>query len=392
MNKKIALFTNTLTGGGMERAMINIANQLSDHGYQVDLLLASGKGSLFNEVSDSVNIICLNKVKKLKRVKQPVDFKFNFWAILITIINLIKISPKALRRISQLRNYVFESSPDAILSTPMTANLTVILACENLHKSPKLFLREASTLSEEKKNHKSNVFRSLVGLVSKYYAKADKIICVSDGVKMDLVKNFEIPDDRCVVLRNPIDKKAILDKAEQFIQNNNSYNLSQPFILGMGRLEAQKDFSTLIHAFKKVSQQTSMNLLILGEGSERLKLESLISKLNLSRRVFLPGFVGNPYPYLKCCEVFVLSSRWEGLANVLREAMVFNKKIVATDCPSGTEEILKDYPAGVLVKIDNANAMSDAILNMHDLSYSVIKNEDNLDRSDDYLKFISAAV
>jgi glycosyltransferase involved in cell wall biosynthesis len=135
-----------------------------------------------------------------------------------------------------------------------------------------------------------------------------------------------------------------------------------PVILAVGRLEPQKDFPTLIEAFAKVREARPAKLVILGSGKESSKLKSLVSKLNLDDDVAMPGFVKNPYPYIKQASAYVLSSAWEGLPTVTIEALALGTPVVATDCPSGSAEILDNGKYGTLVGVGDRQAMAKAIL------------------------------
>jgi glycosyltransferase involved in cell wall biosynthesis len=97
--------------------------------------------------------------------------------------------------------------------------------------------------------------------------------------------------------------------------------------------------------------------MILGEGEERPKLEALVRELRLEEDVALPGFVENPYKYMKRAAVFVLSSRWEGLPTVLVEALALGIPVVSTDCPSGPREVLEPHEE-LLVPVGDANALA----------------------------------
>jgi glycosyltransferase involved in cell wall biosynthesis len=103
-------------------------------------------------------------------------------------------------------------------------------------------------------------------------------------------------------------------------------------------------------------------LLILGEGAERPALEALVTQLGLDDAVSMPGFVENPYAYMARAALFVLSSRWEGLPTVMIEALCCGLPLVATDCPSGPREILRDGEYGQLVPVGNAPALAQAML------------------------------
>jgi glycosyltransferase involved in cell wall biosynthesis len=131
-----------------------------------------------------------------------------------------------------------------------------------------------------------------------------------------------------------------------------------PVILGVGRLTGQKAFEVLIEAFAQVRKKQRARLIILGEGEQRSMVEALIKCLGLQADVELPGFVANPYPYMAHARLFVLSSRWEGLPTVLVEAMSLGTPVIATDCPSGPREILKNGLYGPLVQVDDPGALA----------------------------------
>ena len=136
-------------------------------------------------------------------------------------------------------------------------------------------------------------------------------------------------------------------------------------VLGVARLVYQKDISTLIRAFAILRKQHATRLVILGEGGERQALTELIEELGIGRDVALPGFVRNPYNYMRAAGVFALSSRWEGLPTVLVEALACGTRVVSTDCPSGPAEILEHGKWGSLVPVGRpevlAAAMGDAL-------------------------------
>jgi glycosyltransferase involved in cell wall biosynthesis len=135
-----------------------------------------------------------------------------------------------------------------------------------------------------------------------------------------------------------------------------------PVLLAAGRFTRQKDFATLLDAFAILVKQKDCRLIILGEGKLRGELERHITRLGLEARVSLPGFAGNPYAYMSRCDMFVLSSLWEGSPNVLKEALALGLPVVATDCPSGPKEILQNGRFGPLVPMGDAQAMAAAML------------------------------
>jgi glycosyltransferase involved in cell wall biosynthesis len=133
-------------------------------------------------------------------------------------------------------------------------------------------------------------------------------------------------------------------------------------IAAVGRLVPQKGFDILLHAVKQLHLKGHCSrLVILGEGPERARLTSLIAKLSLQEFVEMPGFVANPYAVMRLADVFVLSSRYEGLPLTLLEARALGMPIVATDCIAGPREILENGRYGTLVPVDDPTVMASAI-------------------------------
>ena len=132
-------------------------------------------------------------------------------------------------------------------------------------------------------------------------------------------------------------------------------------MLGVGRLHAQKDFSTLIAAFGEVRRERPARLILLGEGAERARLEAQAQDSGFAADIALPGHVENPFAFMRRSAVFALSSRYEGLPGVLIQALACGCPAVATDCPSGPREILKDGAIGPLVPVGDAAALAAGI-------------------------------
>ena len=379
---KVAIFTNSMAGGGMERAMLNIAKHLHAQGASVDILLASAKGPLLDEVPDSIDLIDLKAACEKQASVRWWFLKaaFRIEPLFLLLIFFFKL-PKSIKVIPGLVSYINRYSPDVILSTPTTANLAMLWSAQFCKFNKKIIVREATTLTQEINNNNSLFFKTIKKLVSKWYSRADTVMCVSSGVKEDLRSNFNISEKQLMVLPNIIDLAEMKKKSESE-EDISRINLYKPFVLSIGRLEQSKDFQFLIEAFRLIADKVSCNLLILGEGSERNKLEKLIHELSLSSRVYLPGYKVNPYPYIKNCKVFALSSRWEGSPNVLREALIFNKKIISTDCDSGPREILKNGKVGILVEVGDISTYSTQLLKalQEDVPYnqelSILKDQD----------------
>jgi glycosyltransferase involved in cell wall biosynthesis len=195
------------------------------------------------------------------------------------------------------------------------------------------------------------------------YPHADGIVAVSDGVAEALSRFAKIPRQRIVTVYNPYDLLTIKQRASDTLDHPWFAQGEPPVILGIGRLTAQKDFPSLIQAFAKLRTHRPAKLMILGEGELRSDLQALADSLGLGDQDFcLHGFVDNPFTYLASCGVFVLSSRWEGLPNVLIQALVCGATVVSTDCPSGPAEILENGKWGRLVPVGDVEALAQAIV------------------------------
>lgn len=133
------------------------------------------------------------------------------------------------------------------------------------------------------------------------------------------------------------------------------------YLLGIGRLVEQKRFQDLIIAFNLIKNEITEKLIIIGEGPQKNNLEELILKLNLKHRIKILPFK-NYLNYLANCKIFIQTSAWEGMPNILIEAMVLEKKIVATNCNHGPKEILLSGKYGSLCKVGDVKEISENIL------------------------------
>ena len=137
--------------------------------------------------------------------------------------------------------------------------------------------------------------------------------------------------------------------------------MQDPYVVSVGRLIAQKDHGTLLRAYASSGLRRDYRLIVIGDGPERNRLQMLAEDLGIQDRVDLPGALSNPYPLLSGAALHVLSSRWEGYPNVLLESLALGVPVVATDCPSGPRELLRDGSYGHLVPVGDIVAMAHAM-------------------------------
>jgi len=262
----------------------------------------------------------------------------------------------------RLGGYLRRHGPDVLLCAGGRANAVGAWARILTRPSIPIWGSVHNTLSMGEKHMRFTRKLSRRIMSSLLYRRLDGIIAVSRGVAADLSKYTGLSATRIKVIYNPVVDSKINDSELERPPHPWFSSDQPPVILSAGRLAKQKDFPTLIRAFELVRKQTDCRLLILGEGKERKALEALIEELHLEKEVELPGFVPNPFPFMRHSAVFVTSSRWKGLPTVLIEAMALGTPVVATDCPNGPREILDNGKYGPLVPVGDPKALADAIL------------------------------
>lgn len=258
--------------------------------------------------------------------------------------------------ISKIAEFVRVESPDAIVTAKDHGAQVALLS--------RLLYRWDAPIVVTVTNMWSHVIRRPVQrlFVRWLYPKADGIITVSSGVKADLCETFGLPPSRVRVIFNPVMVEHQGGaNAESSLHPWLDETRRVPLILAIGRLEPQKDFTTLVRAFSRLRGDRPCRLMILGEGSRRTELESLARELEVADDVALTGQVNSALPYLRSASLFVLSSQWEGFGIVLAEALAMGVPVVATDCPSGPAEILENGRYGLLVPVGDADALAAAM-------------------------------
>lgn len=331
IDNRLAIFCASLSGGGAERVIINLASSLAKRGIAVDLLVADANGSLLLELPPRVNLIDLKAHRILACIPGLVRY-------------LRKVRPKVLFSAMDYVNVV------AIWAKCLSGISTRVVV--SVHAQPEYFYGNRNTFKG----------KMLMGLLRLSYLKADKIVAVSRGLANELVDVVGIDKNKVCTIYNPIINDELYHLSNEIFLHPSIGLRKPPIILAVGRLAIEKDYLTLIRAFQLVRQQRTARLLILGEGEERVAIDNLIKSLNLTDDVDLLGFVPNPYALMRVASCFVLSSKSEGFGNVLVEALAIGCPIVSTNCPYGPGEILDNGKWGALVPVGDYRAMATSIL------------------------------
>ena len=261
--------------------------------------------------------------------------------------------------LAALDRYAGERRPDVILSNRDKAGAVLVrLSGEHALRIARI---GTNVMEKTKGKHLLARWRTRRRLAA-VLAEADGLIAVSEGACSALHRLFRGRTAPPIArVHSPIDMDAISKSAAAAARHPWLAEKDQPVILSAGRLVRTKDYPTLIKAFERVLQHRDCRLMILGEGRQRRKLESLIERLGLADAVALPGFVPDPFPFMARADLFVLSSRFEGFGNVLAEALAVGTTCISTDCESGPREILGDGRYGALVPVGSVSGLANAI-------------------------------
>ena len=358
MNNKdilISFFVPSLEGGGAEKATVHLISGFIERGFKVDLLLSKATGPYMKIVPERCRII---------------DFNSN----------------RVIFSLGKLINYLKINKPTALISVLSHVNVICSLAKMLYNSDTKIILTERINLTSSKVNLKNLRSKLLPFFMFLTYRKADKVVAVSKGVAKDLEKRIYYLKNKVGFIYNPVIIPEILQQSQEPIDHPWFNNKQVPVILSVGRLTPQKDYPVLLKAFSIVNKKLDCRLVILGEGEERENLTDLAKDLGIYESLLTPGFVDNPYKYMTKANLFVSSSKSEGFPNALIEAMACGTPVVATNCPSGSGEILDNGKYGKLVPVGDFMGMANAIIETlkHPLSKEVLisrANQFNLDKA-----------
>ena len=336
----LAIYLPFCGDGGVARVILNLIQVFLAKGLKVDLVLNQvGKSSMLDQLPPEVEVVDLKATR-------------------FTLGASLKMVPK-------LISYLRKKQPKTLLSATHTGPEIAIIAKYLAMVSTRVVISEHTNLSLDIKigNPLGNQMKSnLIPIAIRFLYPFACITAASNGVALDLATTAKLPLESIEVIYNPVITPQLSQKSQESVDHPWFAPGEPPVVLGVGRLEQQKDFPTLIHAFAKVRQMQTAKLVILGSGREEKKLLSLVNELELSEDVAILGFVENPYAYMAKSAIFVLSSVWEGFGNVVAEALAAGAPVVSTNCPSGPAEILDNGKYGELVPVGDSQAMAEAIL------------------------------
>lgn len=315
---KITIFISGVTGGGAEKVTCSIASYLVGKGHDIELLTMSDELPTY-PLDCKVSRCCLLKESERK----------NFF-----VNNIL--------RLLRFVKYLVIRRPDVYLAM-LPTNIITLLSMRFLTKSRIIAAERANPNSYKEKIQKK---------LAKLADKADGWVFQTNEQQKWYMSHVNMK--RRLVIPNAINSDVI---KQHFCGER------EKIIVTAGRLTNQKNHTMLINAYAKIANKhKDYNLVIYGEGPNRIKLEEQIKKLKLNGRVFLPGYSSEVITNVSKSSLFVLSSDFEGMPNALMEAMAIGVPCISTDCPcGGPRDLLRGNAKWGLVPINDPICMANKI-------------------------------
>ncbi len=308
-HKKIVIFIPSIEYGGVEKNLYILIDYLKKIYPQIFIVTAS-------KINKKVN-------QKNVKVIRP---KYNFWDRKSRLLKSLISSYLMIKRFKK-REILVVSFQSNIFSI-IVSRLMIWPIIIRLNTSPEKYI--------------NNLFKSF--FFKNFYSLSDEIIVNSFEFRKNLKKIFKLNSS---VILNPFIKNKLKKKRLNFFKNFKGLK-----IINIGRLTDQKDHLTLLKSIKMIvdKKKIDLKLSIIGKGKNLLSIKNFIRKNNLRQKVNLYGYKANAERYIVYSDLFILSSKFEGLPNTLIEAQSSRVPIISSDCPSGPKEILLNGKLGILFK------------------------------------------
>ncbi len=348
MSSKIAIFIPDLSGGGAERAMINLVVEFAKRGILIDLIVIESKGDYKNSLPKEIRLVPL----------LPQFFKY------LPLSQLRLLRPlKYIVTFPILVKYIKKRNIQILLTTLPMPNIISLIIKKYFVKNIILVTRLPNTFSSIVSTSKNWKIRLLIYIQRPLLLTANAIVVNSRDSAKNIKVHLSNVSHLVHIIYNPVTSPNITIQAKKSVNHPWIGSADFKIILSVNRLDPEKDLPTLLRAFAEiVKSKQSSRLIILGKGPEENKLKKIADKLGIRNTVDFVGFQQNPFSWMAKADVFVLSSLYEGLPNTLVEAMACGTPVVSTNCQTGPRETLKDGRLGRLVQVGNHKELASAIL------------------------------
>lgn len=326
---------NSLVGGGAERVMLELLHALRRPRFAPSLLLLKRRGRLLGDVPEDVPVFDLEDTSGRRNV---------------------------LRRLFSLARLINRQQPDIVLSCLTKANCALMRSSPLVRSGTRLILMEQNNMTRNMRGKPLRVRASRTAHVRLLYRWADRVVTASEGVEQDLCANYGLPASSVTTIYNSVDVQRVQAQAQQTAALPWKNKGEKKLLVAAGRLVPQKGYPDLLRAFARIRAAQPSHLVILGEGRARPALEALARQLGVEDDVWMPGFVDNPWGYMRCADAYVSASHWEGFHLTIVEAMACRTPVVATDCDFGPGEIITHGTNGLLVPVGDPTALAEHVL------------------------------
>ncbi|MGD7044464.1 glycosyltransferase [Jeotgalibacillus proteolyticus] len=352
MKKNLLFIIPSLSAGGGEKSLINLLSQIDYDLYNVDIFLLNHNG-LFMEfippqvnvlpLQDNYNLFSLPLLKSIYKYLGGKNYKLAINRILYTVC--IRLSKSGGTNEQYGWKYLSRSLTD--LSKVYDVSIGFL-------EKTSIYFCVDRVIAHKKIGWIHNDYDKLgsnAAFDKKYFDKLHEILTVSEECATVLKKRF--PDERkkINVIYNIV-SPSVINKLSNHTNEVFKRSHGQKVILSIGRLHHQKGFEMAIDACEElVRSGNNIKWYVIGEGEERSNLEKLIAQKKLESYFILLGLKANPYPYIKQCDIYVQTSKFEGKSIALDEAKILCKPIVITNYSTAKDQI-KDNLNGLIVEMD----------------------------------------
>ena len=345
MKKNVIIRSGSLRMGGLERVLIEVLQNIDKKKYNLTLVVDDdcGEDNIFEK--DIPKEISYYFLKSQKLIEKTNYYKSRRKNILYKLMYNIYMNIETYIKSKNLKNLIKKLGKiDVFIDYDAGATKYI----ENIEADKKVVWIHNSIPNLKKSESKIKRF-------GKRLEKYDRIVAICDEMKEELKDIYPNLKDKIIRIYNPFnfDRIKLLENNKEDLSDTEKKLLKDKYVVAIARLDnVQKDFSTLIKAFKVLKEKGKKEkLYIVGDGTSKYNIEQEIKENNLEDNILLIGNKKNPYVWLKNSILFVHSSKYEGLPTVLIEALICEKMIISSDCPTGPKEILAEESCGKLFKV-----------------------------------------
>ena len=353
MKKKVLFYNGSLRMGGIERVLVEVLQNLDRSKLDIDLVIEDGIRSLNVFEKDIPKDIKLYYLKPEEIIKKTDFYRQNRKNLFYKIMYNLMMAYEGYIKKQNLKKIVKDKHYDVVIDFDMGLSKQIDI----VDAKKKIAWIHANIESWYVREDR---IKRLGDRLQKY----TNIVAICEAMKESTKKLYPLLKNKIIRIYNPFNFERVITKSEESIDENLKEYYNKDFIVSIMRLtEHQKDFDTLILGLKLTKEKGAKEkLYILGDGPDREKIEEKIKKEGMENEIILLGNVKNPYPWIKKAKMLVHSSKYEGLPTVLIEALILDKIVISSDCPTGPREILENGEIGYLYNVGDYRKLGELIV------------------------------